>query len=164
MVQKSEIQRAQRSNKFNLARNFQSRSKFLISLENFNFNLDVSISPQKKIGPRWVARSRISFSLEIFNLARNLECFLIFGRSGKLERNAGAHGRELWGKFSKRWGETLEKQSRKIRGRNMREEFAEKFAGNSPEIRQPRKKKKKLHPNPLCRPSVSNAVKYSLRL
>ena len=38
-------QKAQRSKKFNLARNFQSRSKFLISLE--NFNLDVSIFPTK---------------------------------------------------------------------------------------------------------------------
>ena len=58
--------------KFDPDRNFQSRSKFLISLE--NFNLDVSISPQK-IGPRWVARSKISFSIEIFNLDRNLEFF-----------------------------------------------------------------------------------------
>ena len=74
-------QRAQRSKKFNLARNFQSRSKFLISLE--NFNLDVSISPQK-IGPRWVARSKISFSLEIFNLARNLEFFDLW--AGHLSR------------------------------------------------------------------------------
>ena len=65
-------QRAQRSKKRDLDRNFQSRSKFLISLE--NFNLDVSISPQK-IGPRWVARSKISFSIEIFNLDRNLEFF-----------------------------------------------------------------------------------------
>ena len=65
-------QRAQRSKKFDLDRNFQSRSKFLISLE--HFNLDVSISPQK-IGPRWVARSKISFSIEIFNLDRNLEFF-----------------------------------------------------------------------------------------
>ena len=62
----------ERSKKFDLDRNFQSRSKFLISLE--NFNLDVSISPQK-IGPRWVARSKISFSIEIFNLDRNLEFF-----------------------------------------------------------------------------------------
>ena len=69
-------QRAQRSKKFDLARNFQSRSKFLISLE--NFNLDVSISPQK-IGPRWVARSKISFSIEIFNLDRNLEFFWSLG-------------------------------------------------------------------------------------
>ena len=58
--------------KFDLDRNFQSRSKFLIPLE--NFNLDVSIFPQK-IGPRWVARSKISFSIEIFNLDRNLEFF-----------------------------------------------------------------------------------------
>ena len=65
-------QRAQRSKKFDLDRNFQSRSKFLISLE--NLNLDVSISPQK-IGPRWVARSKISFSIENFNLDRNLEFF-----------------------------------------------------------------------------------------
>ena len=73
-------QRAQRSKKhIDLDRNFQSRSKFLISLE--NFNLDVSISPQK-IGPRWVARSKISFSIEIFNLDRNFEFFLIFGPSG----------------------------------------------------------------------------------
>ena len=58
-------QRAQRSKKFDLDRNFQPRSKFLISVE--NFDIDVSISPQKK-GPRWVARSKISFSIEIFNL------------------------------------------------------------------------------------------------
>ena len=58
--------------KFDLDRNFQSRSKFLILLE--IFNLDVSISPQK-IGPRWVARSKFSFSIEIFNLDRNLEFF-----------------------------------------------------------------------------------------
>ena len=65
-------QRAQGSKKFDLGRNFQSRSKFLISLE--NFNLDVSISP-RKIGLRWVARSKISFSIEIFNIDRNLEFF-----------------------------------------------------------------------------------------
>ena len=58
---------------FNLDRNF------LIPLE--NFNLDVSISPTK-IGPRWVARSKISFSIEIFNLDRNLDFSLIFGPSG----------------------------------------------------------------------------------
>ena len=44
----------------------------MISLE--IFNIDVSISPQKK-GPRWVVRSKISFSIEIFNLDRNLEFF-----------------------------------------------------------------------------------------
>ena len=54
--------------KFDLDQNFRSRSKFLISLE--IFNLDVSISPQK-IGPQWVARSKIhsrskfSISIEI---------------------------------------------------------------------------------------------------
>ena len=74
-------QRAQRSKKFNLARNFQSRSNSLISLE--NFNLDVSNSPQK-IGPRWVARSKISFSLEMFNLARNLDFFWCLGPLGLL--------------------------------------------------------------------------------
>ena len=56
-------QRAQRSKKFDLDRNFQSRSKFLISLE--NLNLDVSISPQKNRAA--VARSKISFSIEISN-------------------------------------------------------------------------------------------------
>ena len=55
---------------FNLARNFQSGSKFSISLE--IFNLDVSNYPQK-IGPRWMARSKISISLENFNLARNFQ-------------------------------------------------------------------------------------------
>ena len=65
-------QRAQRSKTCDAARNLESRSKILISLE--NFNLDVSIS-HTKIGPRWVARSGFSFSLEIFNLARNLEFF-----------------------------------------------------------------------------------------
>ena len=57
----------------NLARNVQSRPKFLVSLE--YFNLDVSISPTKIIGPRWVARSKISFSLEIFNLASKSRFF-----------------------------------------------------------------------------------------
>ena len=54
----------------------QSQSKILISLENFKF--DVSNSPTK-IGPRWVAHSKVSFSLEIFNLARNLEFFWSLG-------------------------------------------------------------------------------------
>ena len=31
--------------------------------------------PHQKKGPRWVARSKISFSIEIFNLDRNLEFF-----------------------------------------------------------------------------------------
>ena len=44
---------------FNLARTFQSR------------HLDFPT----KIRPRWVARSKIAFSLEIFSLARNLEFF-----------------------------------------------------------------------------------------
>ena len=57
-------QRAQRSKIFDPDRNFWSRSKFLISLE--NFNLDVSISPQK-IGPR------VGGSLENFILARNFQ-------------------------------------------------------------------------------------------
>ena len=86
--------RAQRSKKFDLDRNFQSRSKFLVSLE--NFNLDVSISP-KKIGPRWVARSKISFSIEIFNIDRNLEFFLIFGPSGNslIERGTDPHPQDF---------------------------------------------------------------------
>ena len=45
---------------FDLDRKFQSR------------RLDF---PTKKKGPRWTARSKISFSLEIFNLARNLNFF-----------------------------------------------------------------------------------------
>ena len=56
---------------FNLARNFQSRSKFLIPLG--YFDLDVSSSPQK-IGPRWVARSKISFSLE-FSISPEISNF-----------------------------------------------------------------------------------------
>ena len=66
--------------KIDLDRNFKSRSNFFISLE--NFNLDVSISPQKKTGPRWVARSKISFSIEIFNLDRNLDFFWSLGPLG----------------------------------------------------------------------------------
>ena len=54
--------RAQRSEKFNLAQNFQPRSKFLIPLE--NFNLDVSISPTKN-------GATVGGSLENFILARN---------------------------------------------------------------------------------------------
>ena len=76
------LEMPQRSKKKDLDRNFQSRSKFLISLE--SFDLDVSISPQK-IGPRWVARSKISFSIEIFNLDRNLEFFWSLGPLGTLE-------------------------------------------------------------------------------
>ena len=61
-------QRAQRSTKFNLARNFQSRSRFLISLK--NFNLDVSIPHKKQGRGGWLARklhscSKSSISLEI---------------------------------------------------------------------------------------------------
>ena len=59
-------QRAQRSKKFDLDRNFQSRSKFLILLENVNLN--VSISPQKKGRGGWLARkfhSRSKFSISI---------------------------------------------------------------------------------------------------
>ena len=74
-----QTQRAQRSKKFDPDRNFWSRSKFLISLE--NFDLHVSISPQK-IGPRWVAGLKISFSLEIFNPDRNLEFFWSLGPLG----------------------------------------------------------------------------------
>ena len=40
-------------------------------------------------------------------------------------------GSEFWG-----GPEALEKQGRKIRGQNSPQEFAEKFAGNSPKIRQ----------------------------
>ena len=58
---------------FDPDRNFGSRSKISISTSRF---------PPQKIGPRWVARSKISFSLEIFNPDRNLEFFLIFGPSG----------------------------------------------------------------------------------
>ena len=57
-------QRALRSKKFNPDRNFQSRSKFLISLE--NFNLDLSISPTK-------TRAAVGGSLENFILARNFQ-------------------------------------------------------------------------------------------
>ena len=49
----------------------------------------------------------------------------------KLKRDADDFGMN----FS--WGpETLEKQGRKIRGKNLLEEFAEKFALNFPEIRE----------------------------
>ena len=65
-------QRAQQSKKCNFAQNCS------ISIKNFNLarkfqsrRLDFTT----KIGPRWVARSKFSFSLEIFNLARNLEFF-----------------------------------------------------------------------------------------
>ena len=80
--------------KFNLARNFQSRSKFLISLE--NFNLDVSNSPQK-IGPRG--------SLEIYILARNFQSrsksriFLIIGHSGSHVAGGRKSGLTNWCAF-----------------------------------------------------------------
>ena len=82
-------------------RNFWSRSKFLIfKLE--NFNLDVSISAQK-IGPRWVARSKISFSLEIVNPDRNLEFFWSLGPLGcdsrrkfKGQHDRGNRTESLW--------------------------------------------------------------------
>ena len=72
--------------KFDRARNVQSRSKFLISLE--NFNLDVSNSPQK-IAPRWVARSKISFSWRTFRI------FFVFFRLG--EGEGGVRGRREGG-------------------------------------------------------------------
>ena len=81
-------QRARRSKNFNLARNFQSRILdriFDLARKLQSRRLD---SPQK-IGPRWVARSKISFLLEIFNLARTLNFFLIFGPSG-LSRSSDA--------------------------------------------------------------------------
>ena len=74
-------QRAQRSNKFDLHRNFQSRSKCLILLK--IFNLDVSISPTKN-------RAAVGGSLESFILDRNFQSrsnsriFLIFGPSWNL--------------------------------------------------------------------------------
>ena len=69
--------------KFDLDRDFQSRSKFLIfKLE--NFNLDVSISP-RKIGSRWVARSKISFLDRNFQSRSKSRIFLIFGPSGNFE-------------------------------------------------------------------------------
>ena len=44
-------QRAQRSKKFNLARHFQSRSKFLIPLENFNLDgLDCPTKNRAAVG------------------------------------------------------------------------------------------------------------------
>ena len=58
---------------FNLDQNFWSRSKILISM---------SRSPPQKIGLRWVARSKISFSIEIFNLDRNLDFFWSLGPLG----------------------------------------------------------------------------------
>ena len=57
-------------------KNIQSRSKFSISIENFDLN--VSNSPQN-IGLRWVACSKMSFSLEIFNLSKSP--FFIFNPS-----------------------------------------------------------------------------------
>ena len=72
---------AQRSKKLNPDRNLQSRSKFLIPLK--NFNLEVTISPQKN-------RAAVGGSLENFILARNFQSrsksriFLIFGPSGSL--------------------------------------------------------------------------------
>ena len=56
----------------------QSRSKFSISIESSNLARKFQsrrLDLPTKIGPRWVARSRIPFSLEIFNLARNLDFF-----------------------------------------------------------------------------------------
>ena len=61
----SDTQRAQRSNKN------QSRSKFSISIDIFNLARKFqsrSLELPTKNRPGWVARSKISFSLEIFNL------------------------------------------------------------------------------------------------
>ena len=56
-----------------------SQKLFLSSFRRLweNINLDVSISPQKVV-PRWVARSKISFSLEISRIV-----FLILGSSAQ---------------------------------------------------------------------------------
>ena len=43
-----------------------------------------------------MARSEIAFSLEIFNLARNLENFLIVGPSGKIYAGSGLLHAMTW--------------------------------------------------------------------
>ena len=56
----------------------------------------------------------------------------------KLERNADNSGRGFWAWIFFFWGgvpEILEKQGRKICGKNSPSNFAKKFAGNFPEIR-----------------------------
>ena len=83
-------QTAQRSKKFDLARNFQSRSKFLISLENFSISTS---RPTKN-------RAKAGGSLEKFILARNFQSrsksriFLIFGPSG-FSRQSNLHFRNF---------------------------------------------------------------------
>ena len=65
-------QRAQRSKKFDLDRNFQSRSTRCLDF------------PTKKKGPRWVARSKISFLDRNFQSRSKSRICLIFGPSGSL--------------------------------------------------------------------------------
>ena len=73
---------SQRSKKFDPDRNFWSRSNFFNVARKFQSRrLDF---PQK-IGPRWVARSKISFSLEMFNPDRNLEFFWSLGPLGSMQ-------------------------------------------------------------------------------
>ena len=66
--------------KFNLARNVQSRSKFLISLE--SLNLDVSISPQQKGRGGRLARKFHSLARKFQSRAKSRNVFEIFGPSG----------------------------------------------------------------------------------
>ena len=77
--------------------------------------------PPQKIGPRWVARSKISFSIEIFSLDRNLEFFWSLSPLGYPRDAPGAFpppNSFIWSFFIGfcspydflRWPETLEKQ------------------------------------------------------
>ena len=75
-----------------MIKNIQSHSKFSIAIEIFSLDRFFYILARifqsrrlqfpTKIGPRWVACSEISLSLEIFNLARNLNLFCSLGPLG----------------------------------------------------------------------------------
>ena len=82
-----------------------------------------------------MARSKISFSLEISNLARDLEFFLIFGPSG-WRGMPTILGVNFGDEFFLQGPETLLKTRSKICRNNSLEAFAEEYMGNSPHICQ----------------------------
>ena len=88
----------------------QSRSEFSIPIGIFNPDRKFQsrrIDFPTKIGPRWVARSKCSISLEIFNLARDLEFFLSLGPLGS--QNSPDRGQSQKIRFSKSPGPRLKK-------------------------------------------------------
>ena len=113
--------------KFNLARNFHSRARLLIPLE--NFNLDVSTSPQKKGRGGWLARklhsrSKFSVLLEISNF------FDLWALWESIEVRGRFDSPESRGTLRSAFSSTLRGALRESQGSHLRD-LVVSFAGQS---------------------------------